>query len=53
MSSRAKAAAAAASARSWASMKRSSSARSSALGAEPDHSDGRDGNFSRSVARAR
>jgi hypothetical protein len=54
MSSRASAAAAAGSARSWASMKRSSRARSSALGAEAAaHSDGRAGNRSRRVARAR
>jgi hypothetical protein len=52
MSSRTSAAAAAA-ARSWASMKPSSSRRSSSLGADPDHSDGRAGSRSRSVARAR
>ncbi len=53
MSSRASAAAAAASARSWASMKPSSSRRSSSVGADRDHSEGRAGSRSRSVARAR
>ena len=53
MSSRTRATAAAASARSWASMNPASSARSCSLGSPPDHSDGRPGNRSRSVARAR
>jgi hypothetical protein len=53
MSSRTRAMAAAASARSWASMKPASSARSCSLGSPPDHSDGRPGSRSRRVARAR